>query len=226
MGRERVRFPTLSYPTFSTSIVLLMIRFDSTRLDSRLRAREKQSKGESKRDGWIDRSIVKNDRREAGNAIGEENSLSSFPRENSRLSEFFEAAARGRACISVFDIFHFDRETRAGISDISGGGLNTGWKRRGDLSTLLRETSVLPRHEPYTSRDAYAAATTHFSRLHFRSVIYGLSGIVGSSNWFLVYLVFRAYPSRGSRGAITSRVAFLVEIGRKDSFIGGNFFRT
>lgn len=59
VGRERVRFPTLSYPTFPTSIVLPMIRFDSTRLDSTRGfepARNNRRGNRSAMDGSIGRS--------------------------------------------------------------------------------------------------------------------------------------------------------------------------
>lgn len=67
-GRERVRFPTLSYPTFSTPIVLPMIRFDS------IRAREKQSerrgdfdrRASARRVGAMDGSIDRKERSEEG----------------------------------------------------------------------------------------------------------------------------------------------------------------
>lgn len=81
--------------------------------------------------------------------------------------------------ISVFDIFHFDRETRAGISDTSAA------EGEGKVEHGLEEARRF-KHPPTRNigtalgtspRDA--AATTHFSRLRFRSVIYGLSGIVG-----------------------------------------------
>lgn len=81
----------------------------------------------------------------------------------------------GGVYISVFDIFHFDRETRAGISDTSAAeeGVEHG----------LEEARRF-KHPP--TRNIGAAlgtsprdAATHFSRLRFRSVIYGLSGIVG-----------------------------------------------
>lgn len=60
-GRERVRFPTLSYPTFSTSIVLPMIRFDSIRFEPAKNNRrgggiEARRVGCGAMDGWIDRS--------------------------------------------------------------------------------------------------------------------------------------------------------------------------
>lgn len=79
--------------------------------------------------------------------------------------------------ISVFDIFHFDRETRAGISDTSAA------KGEGKVEHGLEEARRF-KHPP--TRNIGAAlgtsprdAATHFSRLRFRSVIYGLSGIVG-----------------------------------------------